>query len=221
MNKVLKLIFLLVLLFISFVVIEMTSISTKYVNRPLITLDVNNVQNPQIKKLVRRLDNLYAIFLLKISDEQKKHLDQTDSKYQELPEEKIIFGKTDDFTINILRKGNNLNDWQRSHGNNMSNRFSNLSQININNIEKLDLAWKYKFNEIKRDIQANPVIAENKIFLPTTSYQVIALNAKDGKKIWEHNVKGTPARRGIIYWPGNGNYESRILFLCRKRTYKS
>jgi len=216
MNKVLKLIFLLVLLFISFVVIEMTSISTKYVNRPLITLDVNNVQNPQIKKLVRRLDNLYAIFLLKISDEQKKHLDQTDSKYQELPEEKIIFGKTDDFTINILRKGNNLNDWQRSHGNNMSNRFSDLSQININNIEKLDLAWKYKFNEIKRDIQANPVIAENKIFLPTTSYQVIALNAKDGKKIWEHNVKGTPARRGIIYWPGNGNYESRIYFCVEK-----
>ena len=216
MKKVLKLIFILFLLFISFVIMEMASLSTKYINRALITLDVNNVKNPQIKKIVRKADNLYALLLLKISDEQKKHLDQTNLKYQELPDEKIILGKKSDFTINVLRKGNNLNDWHRSHGNSMSNRFSDLSLINVDNIENLDLAWKYKFDDVKRDIQANPVIAENKIFLPTTSHQIIALNAKDGKKIWEHDVKGTPARRGIIYWAGNDNHESRIYFCVEK-----
>ena len=216
MRKVLKFIFILFLIFISVVVMDLTSLSSKYVNRAIITIDVNNVKNPQIKKLVREADNLYALLLLKISDKQKKHLDQKDSKYQELPEEKIILGKKRNFTIAVSQKGNNLNNWHRSHGNNMSNRFSDLSQINISNVHKLDLAWKYKFNEIKRDIQANPVIAENKIFTPTTNRQVIALSAKDGKKIWEFNVNGTPARRGIIYWPGDDNHESRIFFCVEK-----
>ena len=86
-KKILKLILLLVSLFTFIIVVGMTSISTKYINKPVVTLDVNNVQNPLIKKLVRGIDNEYALFLLKIRDEQKKHLDQTDSKYQELPEE--------------------------------------------------------------------------------------------------------------------------------------
>jgi quinoprotein glucose dehydrogenase len=216
MKKVLKLIFISVLLFISFIIISMTSISTKYVERSLVSFDVNNASNPQMKKIIRKLDNLYAVYLLKISDDQKKHLDQTDNMYPGLHDEKIIFSKKNNFAINVSRKGNNLNDWQRSHGSSMSNRFSDLSQINVNNVKTLDLAWKFKFDEIKRDIQANPVIAENKIFIPTTGYKVIALDAKNGTKIWEHNVKGTPARRGIIYWPGNKNNDSRIYFCVEK-----
>ena len=81
-KKIIKLFFIIFLLFISFVIIEMVSISTKYINRALITLDVNNVRNPQIKKLVRTIDNLYTLGLLKISNEQKNHLYQTDLKYK-------------------------------------------------------------------------------------------------------------------------------------------
>jgi len=215
-KKTFKLIFLLILLFIFIPVIEMVSISTKYINRALITLDINNVRNPQIKKLVRTIDNLYTLALLKISNEQKNHLDQTDLKYKKLPNEKIIFAKTNNFTLTSFQEGNNLNNWPRSHGNHSSNRFSDLSIININNIDKLDLAWKYKFDEIGRDIQANPIIAEDKIFLPTTGHKVVALNAKNGKKIWSHEVKGTPARRGLVYWYGNDDYDSRIYFCAGK-----
>ena len=74
MKKVLKLIFISVLLFISFIIISMTSISTKYVERSLISFDVNNASNPQMKKIIRKLDNLYAVYLLKISDDQKSRL---------------------------------------------------------------------------------------------------------------------------------------------------
>ena len=52
-KKILKLILLLVSLFTFIIVVGMTSISTKYINKPVVTLDVNNVQNPLIKKLVR------------------------------------------------------------------------------------------------------------------------------------------------------------------------
>ena len=218
-KKIIKLIFVFLLLFVSFVVLEIMSISTKYVNRSFITFDINNVRNPQIKKFTRTIDNLYSLLLLKISSTQRKHLDQTDNKFSKLPENKIIIAKKDNFTISLLKESNNFDDWKRSHGNHSSNRFSNLSQINLDNINKLELAWTYKFDGIKRDLQANPIIAEKKIFLPTTSNKIIALNSENGKKIWEHVVNGTPARRGLIYW-SNSNNQPRIYFCAEKTTNK-
>ena len=80
-----------------------------------------------------------------------------------MPQQKIIKAESDNFTLSKLNNFNNLDDWKRSHGNHSSNRFSDLNQINLSNVKNLDLVWKYKFDEIKRDIQANPIIAENKI----------------------------------------------------------
>jgi quinoprotein glucose dehydrogenase len=215
-KKIFKLIFFLIFLIFLFALIDMVSISSKYVNRSLVTFDVNNITNPQVKKIVRKLDQLYSLILLNVSSNQRKHFVQSDTEFKNLPEEKIIIGKTDNFTLNHLLKPNNSNDWKRSHGNSSANRFSSLKQINLNNIDKLDLVWKYKFDKIKRDIQANPIIAENKIFLPTSSNEVIALDAKSGKKVWQQKVKGTPARRGMVFWSGKNNENSRIYFCVEK-----
>ena len=123
-KKIIKILLLLVLLFISPIFVGMLSISSKYVNKPLITFDINNIRNPQIKKITRTIDNLYSVMLLKISDEQRKHLDQTDIKHSGLPNNQIIFGKTENFTISIEKNNNNSDEWKRSHGNHSSNRFS-------------------------------------------------------------------------------------------------
>jgi len=217
MKKIIKLISILFLLFFSFTLIEMISVSAKYVNRSTFNLDVNNVRNPQIKKLTRKADNLYAFLLLKFSKKHKEHLNQEDKKFEKLPEFKTISAKKDNFTISNFNEKNNLNEWKRSHGNHSSNRFSNLSEINLSNIENLDLAWKYKFDEIKRDIQANPVIAEGMVFLPTTGNKIISINAANGKKIWEYKVDSTPARRGLIFWSNNNENDSRIYFCAEKQ----
>ena len=71
MKKIIKLI---TVLFFLFILIEMISVSTKYVNRSTFNFDVNNVRNPQIKKLTRKADNLYAFLLLKFSKKHKEHL---------------------------------------------------------------------------------------------------------------------------------------------------
>ena len=71
MKKIIKLI---TILFFLFILIEMISVSTKYVNRSTFNFDVNNVRNPQIKKLTRKADNLYAFLLLKFSKKHKEHL---------------------------------------------------------------------------------------------------------------------------------------------------
>ena len=112
------------------------------------------------------------IFELKLSKKHQEHLNQEDKDFEKLPEFKTISSKKSNFTKSNFNEKNNLDEWKRSHGNHSSNRFSNLSEVNLTNVENLDLVWKYKFNEIKRDIQANPVIAEGKIFLPTTSNKI-------------------------------------------------
>ncbi len=214
-KKIIKILFLLILLFISFIFIEMLSVSFKYVNKPFVTFDINNIRNPQIKKITRTIDNIYSVILLKVSDQHKNYLDQRDDNFDQLPQQKIIKAESDNFTLSKLNNFNNLDDWKRSHGNHSSNRFSDLNQINLSNVKNLDLVWKYKFDEIKRDIQANPIIAENKIFLPSTGHKIVSLNAENGKKIWEYKIDSTPARRGLIYW-SDENKKSRIYF-CAER----
>ena len=215
MKKIVKLICILFLLFFSFILIEMISVSTKYVNRSTISFDINNIRNPQIKKITRKADNFYAFLLLKLSKKHKEHLNQEDNEFEKLPEFKTILAKEDNFTISDFNEKNNFNEWKRSHGNHSSNRFSNLSKINLSNVKNLDLAWKYEFDEINRDIQANPVIAEGKIFLPTTGNKIISINAVNGKKIWEYKVDATPARRGLVFW-SKGD-KSRIYFCAEKK----
>ena len=71
----------------------MISISTKYINRPAFSFDINNVRNPQIKKLIRKTDNFYAYLLLKYSKNHQEHLNQEDDNFEKLPELKIISSK--------------------------------------------------------------------------------------------------------------------------------
>ena len=92
-KKILRLLFLLLFIFIVLVFVEMTSISSKYLNRSLVSVDLNNIRNPQIKKVIRKLDNIYSVILLSLSNEQKEHLNQTDKKNRNLPKEKIDYAK--------------------------------------------------------------------------------------------------------------------------------
>ena len=78
----------------------------------------------------------------------------------------------------------------------------------------MELAWKFKFNEVHRDIQANPVIAEGKIFLPTTKNKVISIDAISGKKIWEFKTNATPARRGLIFWKKK---DRSMIYFCAEK----
>ena len=52
-------------LFLTLIILyDLTSVDFKYVNRNAVTIDVNNVRNPQIKKIVRRADLFFWPALL-------------------------------------------------------------------------------------------------------------------------------------------------------------
>jgi quinoprotein glucose dehydrogenase len=207
-NKFLKILLICTSIITLFSLIEMISIESKYINQPTITFKVNNIRNPQVKKLVRFLDNTYASIYFKVSAKQKFFFLVDKDLHDRLPNKVHIEGITSNYTNSNKLSKNNSNEWHRSHGNHSSNRFSNLRNININNIENLDLAWSYKF-DVSGGIQANPIFAEGLIFMPSTEKSIVAINATTGKKKWEHQTTSNPAYRGLIY---NKEKESKLYF---------
>ena len=216
-NKILSSIVLLFLIILTLSIIDMTSISTKYINKSTITFEVNNVRNPQLKKLVRFLDNTYSQIYFSLSKDQKKNFLINKEEYQKLPNEILVEGVKENLTMSNFSDKNNLENWHRSHGNHSSNRFSNLKDINLDNIENLELAWKYQFDQINGDIQSNPIFVDNKIIMPSTGNSVLAIEPSNGKKIWEFNTDSKPARRGLIYY--NDNNQPLIFFCSMKSLY--
>ena len=215
-NKFIKILLIFTVLIGLFSLIEMISIESKYINQPSITFKVNNVRNPQVKKLVRFLDNTYANLYFKVSTNQKKNFLVNKDLHNSLPDKIYIKGITTNHTKSNNLSKNNSKEWHRSHGNHSSNRFSNLKNINLNNVENLDLAWSYKFN-IRGGIQANPVFADGMIFMPSTGQSIIAINALNGKKVWEQETISNPAYRGLIY---NKEVEPKLYF-CDGKSLKA
>ena len=214
-KKIKKIIFIFSIIFISLIFYEITIISTKTVNRAFIDINLNNIRNPQIKKIVRYIDNLYASILISYSNKTKLYYENKDSR-ENLPEIKVI-EKTKTFSNNIYPIKNVLKNWTRNYGNSASNRFSSLKQINKGNLDQLEVAWKYKLEGEKNyDIQSNAIVAENKIFIPGYNKKIIALDALTGRPLWKLNLKDNAPRRGMIYYPEASGKKSRLYFSSYK-----
>jgi quinoprotein glucose dehydrogenase len=118
--------------------------------------------------------------------------------------------------------------WHRSHGDATSNRFSGLEQINRENVSQLTAAWTYHSKDGTGNIQCNPIVVEGTMFAPTPGGFIVAVDAATGTERWRFKVEGEPgprnqadppARRGLLWWPGNDAAEARVLFTAGKWIY--
>ena len=210
-KKIFNFLLIFCLIFVSFILYEVTNISLKIVNRPMISFEISNVRNPQIKRMLRNLDNAYVSILLKYHQKSKSYYINKDDR-DKLPDE-LIIKKTNNYSQNLYPKNNNGENWHRNYANSASNRFSSLKQIKKNNLNKLDLAWKYKIKgDVFNDIQSNVIVAEKKIFIPSYNKKIITLNAETGKFIWELNLKDYAPRRGMVYSKEKGGEPSKLFF---------
>lgn len=113
-----------------------------------------------------------------------------------------------------------FNFWPRSQGDNGSRRYSALKQINKENVKDLEVAWTYRSGDGAQNIQCTPIIVDGVMYGPTPGYALVAVNAATGKEIWRHKVdvpsgageNNLPARRGLVYWPGDASNAPRLLF---------
>jgi len=205
-----------ILLLILFILYDLAYYDPSYLNRSSITFSPNNLNSRKIMKLYTKLDNFYYTFAYNFSDKHKKFWDPEDPSIRKNLKKTIkIKGKKDNFSpgtqIGEIEK--NFNNWPRSHGGFTSMRFSSLKKINRNNIEKLKLAWIYNSKDGKKGIQANPVVYDGLIYVPTPGNYIVCLDGASGREIWKYKVDGTqPAKRGILIWNDKKNNILKLFF---------
>jgi quinoprotein glucose dehydrogenase len=79
-------------------------------------------------------------------------------------------------------------DWP-SNGGPYNIRYSELRQINRENVTRLQVAWAYDAHDAFKDseMQSNPIIVDGILYATTPKLRVIALNAQTGREIWSFN----------------------------------
>ena len=103
--------------------------------------------------------------------------------------------------------------WDHYGGSQHGMQYSALAQITRDNVARLEEAWRFRTHELGQGhrepfaFQANPILAEGRLYLTTGSAIVFALNPATGRQIWRFDAeidrsKGHAeiANRGVTSW---------------------
>ena len=217
-KSIVKFFFTILILLILLMLYDMANYDSSYLNRRSLTFSVDNLDSKKTINFVRYYDNLYHKIAFKISKDYKEYWKpEKKSLRADLPEIKIISKKKDNFLpgrkLEDIEK--NFSNWPRSHGGFSSMRFSSLDQINKNNVGKLKLAWTYNSKDGKEGIEANPVVYDGLVYVPTPGNQIVCLDGATGKEIWRYKAKRgyqDVAKRGLLIWEDKKNNILRLYF---------
>lgn len=119
-----------------------------------------------------------------------------------------------------------FSSWQVVGGDAGVTHYSNLTEINTENVSQLQVAWEFSTGDVLADnneywggstIQSNPIIVEGILYSTTPTLHVIALNAATGEQIWRFDPwdgeQGGGYNRGVAYWE-NGE-DKRIYYTVK------
>jgi quinoprotein glucose dehydrogenase len=110
----------------------------------------------------------------------------------------------------------NYSGWSVAGGGTENLHYSSLNQINTKNVDKLHVAWTFDSHDAypQSDIQCNPIVIDQVMYLTSPKLRVIAVEAKSGKQIWSYDAskegRAPNYNRGLTYW--TDGQQSRILF---------
>ncbi len=123
------------------------------------------------------------------------------------------------------QSGAKKGEW-RSYGADLGNtHYSPLDQINANNFNKLEVAWRFKTDNLgprpEYNLESTPLMINGVLYSTAgTRRAVVALDAATGELLWTHGERegqrGVEAPRqlsgrGLAYW--NDGREERILYV--------
>ena len=100
--------------------------------------------------------------------------------------------------------------WSVAGGTAEGIRYSQLSQINRDNVKDLRVAWTFDTGDMFKgsEMQCNPIMVDGVLYATTPKLRVIALDAATGKLIWSFNpfetekATGGFRNRGVVYAKG-------------------
>src|SRR2546426_5411033 len=116
-------------------------------------------------------------------------------------------------------------EWRSYAGDVASTRYSPLDQINASNFSKLEVAWRFKTDNLgprpEFQFESTPLMANGVVYSTAgTRRSVIALDAATGELLWVHGEREGPrgaaaprqlSGRGLAYW--SDGREERILYV--------
>ncbi len=108
---------------------------------------------------------------------------------------------------------------------NYGHKYSELDDINRENVAQLSLAWEYHTGDIPATpgltaFEDTPVLVGDNLVVCTATRHVVALDPGSGEKRWEYDPKSPPSStnkcRGVSVWtdpqaPGNRQCRTRLL----------
>jgi quinoprotein glucose dehydrogenase len=117
-------------------------------------------------------------------------------------------------------------EWPHYTADIKGNRYSPLDQINASNFNKLEVAWRYKTDNLgprpEYKLEGTPLMVKGVLYTTGgTRRSVIALDAKTGETIWTHSLREgkraavSPRQlsgRGVSYWT-DGKGDERIVYV--------
>jgi quinoprotein glucose dehydrogenase len=130
----------------------------------------------------------------------------------------------------LLSSPASAQEWQSYGGDAGGTRFSPLQQINRTNVGSLTGAWTYHMGEVDRGghetdrhqvapFESTPLVIDGALYFSTPSNRVIALDAENGKEIWQFDPQAGHSgerqffqHRGVAYWQSKDGSDRRILF---------
>lgn len=195
MKKILKLIVIILVLMFFSVLFDMVKINSNYLNKPLVEISRYNINSSIIKDTT---NNIQKLNIFKKKEKKHKNFFNHFNFDKDIIIKKVNLENFKAFSQ--FKNEINLNDWTRSHGNNQSNRFSDLEYINKSNVKNLKKIWEFSIDrKFNRDVQCNPIVKRGIIYSATNAGSIIALEGATGKLVWE--TKGFSqyvARRGML-----------------------
>src|SRR5580704_6614493 len=117
-------------------------------------------------------------------------------------------------------------DWPSYTGDTSGARYSPLSQINAQNFNKLEVAWRFKTDNLgtkpEFKLEGTPLVIKGMLYTTAgTRRDVIALKADTGELVWVHSefegirAVNSPRQlsgRGLSYWT-DGKGDERIIYV--------
>lgn len=114
----------------------------------------------------------------------------------------LIFVCVGDGYAGEMREQDN---WTRSGGSHLSDKYSSLSQINKANVAKIRVAWIHKSGWAlngQDTVQTNPILAGDTLITTNLDGKLIGINPENGREKWRLGLPGPVGRRGITAHEG-------------------
>ncbi len=101
-------------------------------------------------------------------------------------------------------------------------RYSEMTQINRQNVDQLEVAWVYRTGEGDKTCECTPIVIDGVMYITTNHLRVCALDARNGNELWSFDpfengkskwrLASGGVNRGVAYWSdGKPDGQRRIL----------